>query len=267
MKNLNIIAFLCLSIFVISCQREVDIDLNSSDKKLIIEGNVSNEDTSVVVRLTKSGGYGKNTSYEVINNATVQLTTNGTTYNIPYTSDGYYKFSGITPVTNQKFEVSIFYDDNTYKASTIFPKKVKTQLIGGLSDGIYGYLQNFQLEFEAGNSFVRIKSNANTETNPGSFYNLNEFINMNAGETFEANQYVSKNSNDSPYFLPGDSITTKTFSIDSTTYAYFLEYQEATEGDILFSRNPYNPTNNFNEQDVYGYFGSYQVTSIKSYIP
>lgn len=270
MKNLNITSFFILIISLTSCTREFDFDVDSIDKKLVIEGNISNENIPVVIRITKSGGYGDDATYDPVDNASITLNVDGSTYMIPNTGDGYYKFSGITPIEGKTYSLTVVHKNKTYTTSTIFPLKVKSSLTGGIIDGIYGYLHRLDLKFKKGDSFVRVKSHVNDHAIIGNFYDLEEHYEMYDGETIERTQYIQKlkdgNINNPQFFFPGDSVTTKVYSIDKRTFAYFLEYQDATGGDILFSTTPYNPASNFNQYGVYGYFGSYQVSTVKSYV-
>ena len=76
-------------LFLVSCEKEIDIDYHDADMRYVVEGYVSN--TGTTVRISHTQPMDDNTTDSDISNATVTLTADdGTQISIPYKSNGYY---------------------------------------------------------------------------------------------------------------------------------------------------------------------------------
>lgn len=272
MKKLNIIACILIVLFATGCRRELDANDIKFDQKIVIEGNVTNGEDAVVIRVTKSGGIQQTSKFDKVNTATVSVEVDGVAHNISGTGEGYYRYDGFTPVAGKRYNLTVKVSGKTYTASTIFPDKIDATLISSDS-GMYSSnnrIQKIAVEYNAGDNYIRIKDKVNEAELNGDFYNMYSKKNKVAGDTSHIFNHVYKYdpvNPDLPYpFLPGDSIVSQICSIDKVTFEYFEKWLEAKDQGLL-DYNPFNPKNNFNETDVYGYFGSSNVTTVKYYVP
>lgn len=122
MKKFISYIILVLSFTFISCEEVVDVDLNSSEPKLVIDASIKwekgtsgNEQT---IRLTTTGDYFNNT-VPVANGATITVTdSNNTVFNfIENGLTGNYKCSNFNPIINETYTLSVVYNGQTYTAT------------------------------------------------------------------------------------------------------------------------------------------------------
>jgi len=122
MKKLITYFILVISFAFISCEEVVDVDLNSSEPKLVIDASIKwekgtsgNEQT---IRLTTTGDYFNNT-VPVANGASITVTdSNNTVYN--FVEDGLtgnYKCTNFYPIINETYTLSVVYNGQTYTAT------------------------------------------------------------------------------------------------------------------------------------------------------
>ena len=74
MKNIFLII---ISLFlVISCEREIDLNLEDQSGNIVIEANVTDQAGPYTVRITKSVSFTQSNSYPRVENAQVTLSDN-----------------------------------------------------------------------------------------------------------------------------------------------------------------------------------------------
>ena len=142
--------FPTLLIFValISCQKEIDVDLNDADPKVVIEANYIGTDSLVRVRVTQTSSYFDSNPSPVIDNAVVSIVDQfgvGTT--IPSIGNGYYELTNYIPNYNTIYTLNVQTADLTlYTAQCFLPSPVQLQPIveqyfpPGLFSGDGGYV-------------------------------------------------------------------------------------------------------------------------------
>ena len=119
MKTVIKYLIVVISFAFISCEDVVDVDLNNSEPKLVIDasikwekGTTGNEQT---IRLTTTGDYFNN-AVPVANGAIVTITDSSNTI---YTfiedgTTGNYKCTNFNPVINETYTLSVTYKGQTY---------------------------------------------------------------------------------------------------------------------------------------------------------
>lgn len=124
MKNITIITFLTLLIFS-SCEKVIDVTLPSIEPKLVIDAafEVYFDENPVtaktVVKLSLSADYFDETIPAALN-ANVVLTnkTNNTIISfVDVNNDGNYQSSNFIPEDNIEYELTIIYENETYKGT------------------------------------------------------------------------------------------------------------------------------------------------------
>ena len=127
MKN-KIYLMLVAALLVAGCEKEIPLDTEGIEPKVVVTGNVV-AGKALDVHLTYSrlifGWHdpGEDYTFDVINNATVSLVANGVAMGGTLRDSGYYEF-GYVPQTGDTLELKVSvpgYDD--LAASTIIPHK------------------------------------------------------------------------------------------------------------------------------------------------
>jgi hypothetical protein len=153
MKKLSIYFILFLSIITVSCEEVVDVDLNKSEPKLVIDasikwekGTTGNEQT---IRLTTTGDYFNNT-VPVANGAIVTITdSNAIIYS--FLEDGLtgnYKCTNFNPVLNEVYTLSVSYKGQNYTSTDkLYPVPTITTIEQDLN-GITGNEIELKFNFQ-----------------------------------------------------------------------------------------------------------------------
>lgn len=87
MKNMRTYLFFLLSISLIACKEELEVDIPASESIVVVEAQVTNEVDSSYVKLTKTVSYYSTQQYPAITDAVV--TVNNVTFN--HVANGVYK--------------------------------------------------------------------------------------------------------------------------------------------------------------------------------
>lgn len=123
MKNIVRLLFVfILAIFQISCEDVVDVNVNSSEPKLVIDasikwqkGTLGNEQT---IKLSTTTGY-FNETIPTVSGATVFIINSvGTVFNFEEsTTLGTYNCSTFQPIINENYTLTVIVDGNTYTST------------------------------------------------------------------------------------------------------------------------------------------------------
>lgn len=260
---------LASSTLLVGCLKEIDINTFSVEKKVVIEGNISNDKSSVLVKVSWTGEVTKTSDFLMNNDAKVKVIVDGTTHNIPFKGDGIYSSNNIIPEVGKEYKLIVEVGKETYTAKTVFPAAVNSTLVSSGLTEYSTHRQKIALTFPAGDSYVRFQSSVNRIYLSEREFDLGSYQDHNTGDTLHMHEYILKEpelgSYDYTNYLPGDTFFTTIHTLDKATHNYFFQMNEAIyQADVpsLISTPPYNPVNNFDQTEVYGYFGAYQVTEI-----
>ena len=262
-------AVLGVSVFS-SCEKELDIPIQASEPRLVVEGSIAN-DQQPVVALTKTIGFFDKIeleSIEFVDDAKVWVTDMVTQQRIeliPITIDPitFYTISPSDPlfsdfekgVTNRSYKLEIDYENQIYSSVTTIPA------CDGVDSLYFKKLPRFEPE-----DFYQLVSLFTDPDTPGNFYKyftkrngngINDqgffepftsrfddiFIN---GKTLPADLFLGFNDSDTvinefgekrSYSQPGDTIVVKLSAMDADVYDFYktLEFAEGSVGNPFSS--------------------------------
>jgi hypothetical protein len=141
---INKITILIILITTFSCQEVVDVDLETSQERLVIEalikwenGTTGNEQT---IKLTKTSSFYNNQAIYAIG-ATVKVKNTTTIEEFIFTesTNGIYQTNSFVPILNNDYELTITYNNETYQGvSTLFEAPeilgITQSIDGGFTD-------------------------------------------------------------------------------------------------------------------------------------
>lgn len=153
MKTIIKYFFLAISFAFISCEDVVDVDLNKSEPKLVIDASIKWEKGTTgneqIIRLTTTGDYFNNT-VPVANGAIVTITdSNSIVYNfIEEGTTGNYKCTNFNPVINEVYTLSVIYNGQIYTSTDkLYPVPTITTIEQDLN-GITGNEIELKFNFQ-----------------------------------------------------------------------------------------------------------------------
>jgi len=251
--------------FSLGCEQVIDIDLNDSDPKLVIEGSLSESPGRIEVKVSKTANYFGKEPVERISDAKVTLRTgSGRTYLVPPAGEGIYQLSRLEIRNQLTYTVTVEAGGEQYVAqSTLWPRVRIDSLTTVYNDGFtfFGKGYNVYLYFQEPSDFenyYRLKIYINGELQSGS----DDYIFFD--DRNNNGQYLQLRIRNRTYDK-GDTVTYELVSLDKGAYDYFRQLDE------LMSINPgsaapSNPVSNFSNGAL-GYFSAWSSDKESIVIP
>ncbi len=255
----TIITFFSILFLFTSCEDVIDIELNSIEPKLVIDGSITDETNSCVISLSKSGDYFEPGIYPTVSEATVSvIDQSGTKSYFEERQPGVYVSDNLRGIENTAYTLTVIAEGKEYEANVVMPKKVN---ISSLS---YQETPQF-MEFTGGylvlchlydpidvENFYRMK-----------VYNINDDLEGNKSLYLFDDSFVDGNEVvllwDTEQFMPQDTIVVELQTLDESTYDYYLTLQSIRENNFIGNANPADPETNISNGAL-GYFGAYTVS-------
>jgi hypothetical protein len=117
--------FLIVTLMILSsCTEVIDIDLNSSDPQIVIEGSVSTKGESVV-KIAKSVNFDESNDFPKVQNAIVELSDNlGNSEILVESSEGIYSTTSLGGVEGRTYSLTVQTDDKYLESVSTIPNHV-----------------------------------------------------------------------------------------------------------------------------------------------
>jgi hypothetical protein len=250
-KNIALI-LLTITLFT-SCQKVVDIDLNSASPKYVIEGGLNdNWGEPCRVKITKTSNFSDDNNFDGIENATVTISDNtGQVVVLPYKADGVYETNTMKGVSGRMYNLTVKIGNETFSATSKMPSPVTMDTIYpydfiGFGDTIKMAYLDYQDPAGVKNyyRFVLTLNNVVKETiyaSDDQYYDGKRgsaYINyFNGEETIKAN----------------DSVDIEMQCIDADVYNFFFTLEQTINQSAAA---PTNPVSNISGGAL-GYFSAY----------
>lgn len=264
MKKYILIPFVLL--FLISCEKVIDIDLNQSNPRFVIEGNLSNEAGESKVRISKTLNFDETTAFPAISGALVTITDNllNQIDTLTETSLGIYFKAGLVGIEGHTYTMMVNIENEIYTAVSTMPFSVNLDSlvqenlagsgIGGGGPGGSGGPGNPGGDHDY-ETIIQITPHYTDPVNSENFYQFE----VTRNDTLVDDVFIRNDVgfNGSSSHLPlrvkadkGDVVTIDLQSIDKTVYNYFFGLNENINQS---SATPANPASNINNGAL-GYF-------------
>lgn len=264
MKNIFLII---ISLFlVISCEREIDLNLEDQSGNIVIEANVTDQAGPYTVRITKSVSFTQSNSYPGVENAQVTLSDNlGQTENLQHIGNGIYQASSFQGQSGRTYTLKVQTDGKEYTSQSKMPEAVEFQgleqdsfMVAGETS--YTLLPIFVDPPALGNRYLFTYS---VNDNPKKYFS--EFSdNVNNGAPNQRPLILPNDDEDEDVKVKvGDKITVKMQCIDDAVYTFYsalLQLSGGGGGGVT----PTNPPSNISNGAL-GYFSAHTV-SVKTIV-
>ena len=251
-----------LSIFsafflLVSCEDVIEIDLDSIEPKLVIEGYVNDLDDSCTIKLSKTGDYFDPGVYPPVSDAFITiLDEQGIEIRLEESEPGLYSSDQIEVKELGSYTLNVQSEGEDYMAEGIIPQKV-------FIDSIAYEIPPLIYEFEEGYMITCYLQD------PAEYRNYYRMIVFRKGEvSSESSKYIFNddfmNGNmifmpwELEEFFPQDTVVVELQTLDKSTYDYYFTLN-SLGGGLFGASNPSNPETNLSN-DALGYFGAYTVS-------
>lgn len=236
-----------------SCTKVIDVNIDNAPARVVINGYI-NDNTSAVVKLSKSVELDQNNTFPGLSGATVTIADDkGNTETLAEKTPGVYSGSIITGEPGHTYTLTVVAEGTTYTATSTMPKPV-----------VIDSLSTRNIRFGEQQQFVEV----NYQDPVGLGDNYRAVLRINDSlipDIFvEDDKYTDGNPRQALLFSPnyelktGDIVDVEVSSIDKNVYEYLLQLIEAGGNSNLAS--PANPATNI-KGGALGYFSA-QTSSV-----
>jgi hypothetical protein len=255
----KILPLIILSVSFFSCQKVIDINLNDSDPKTVIEAKLHEGENDFVVKISETINYFEPEQIPAIKDAKVTLTdASGNATILTNNNDGTYTAENYNAVANQSYSLKVELANGVvHTASSFMPKVIQ------VLDVLFIYEEATAFGAEGFVPYCVFQDPANEEN----FYRLILSVNgiakdgLNDMFLFD-DKLVAGNLITIPLFSErlslNDTVTMELVSMDKKTYIYLTTLQQTLNSGN--SAAPANPNTNLTG-DVLGYFGAFSSSS------
>jgi len=127
MKNINSIIHIAILVFSLSsCEKVIDLDINTIDPVIVVDGQVTNSLTEgSIVKLSTTNKVNSDNKIVPLKGATVTIQEdNGTIYTLPEVSNGVYRNAGLVGISGKTYHLKVVTNGVTLTSSSTMPKMV-----------------------------------------------------------------------------------------------------------------------------------------------
>jgi hypothetical protein len=252
-SHLTGLLFLSILLFT-SCEKVIDVNVRDADKKLVIEGVLTDQSGDCLVKISRTKSLSSTNDFDGVSGASVQIRdNNGTVVQLRETAAGQYR-SDLMGTPGSSYELTVNLGGQTYTAVSRMPTSIAIDSLYVSEMDMMGkrqFVTNvvFTDPIEAGNAY-RLVQYVNEVKNK-------MFIVLKDDVTNGRKNTVSF-FNDSDELKKGDRIRVQLQSIDPAVYTYWYSLWRGSTGEGN-STSPANPVTNVRGGSL-GYFSAQAVT-------
>lgn len=269
----GIVAILISFSGLISCQKVINLDLNSASPQLVVEANISDGQGPYFVRLSKTVNFDEVTAIPPVTNATVEISDSisGTRETLTELNNGVYWTSLLKGIPGHKYRLIINTEGKVYEAISGMPfpagslkldikREVDDDSFGGSGSPAFQYRVNYEINdpAEYTNYYRFVIYHKNRQLSSRRVFD-DQFHN---GKII-ADDFILRDTID---FDPGDTVRIELQNIDKNTYNFFRTLRAGAGGVGFLSASPSNPISNISNNGL-GYFSAYSRNSGYIIIP
>jgi hypothetical protein len=270
MKNIPLVynklaafIFVIISIVSISCEKVVDIDLNSSSPRIVIEGSISDQAGPYVVTLSQTVNFDETNVFPPMSGANIVLSDNvGNSESLIETLPGIYKTSSMRGLPGRTYTLAVTADGQEYIAVSTMPNPVRIDYLT-VQDQNFGrnQMKVINVQFRDPHDiknyyrFVEVKNKVEQK-----------FIFLYDDRVQDGSAITSSLFADEDTLQTGDTVIVWLQCIDKGVFDYFRTMRQASGGGGPQAASPANPLSNFTNGAL-GYFNAYAVRGDRIIIP
>jgi len=270
MKNIKSLLFIALAtVLFTSCEKVVDIDLETSKSKPVVEGLVADQPGMSYVKITMSSAYFDVQQQATVSGAEVEITDgNGVKTIFSETTAGnYMPPAGFVGHVNQSYSLKIVTHGTTLVAHSFMREvteieSIKTKFFDdnnseGKEKGYYAYVSFYEIPGLGDSYKIDLYSNGKSLVQRPNdlFYFEDKYIDGGHAVDWEFAQKLQK----------GDTITMKMYSLTEEGYSFYDALYLVAEAGGMFGKNPANVPTNI-QGDAFGYFGASAINTMSAIV-
>jgi len=255
-KKYGVLYIFLAASFLCSCEKVIDLNLETTTPKIVIEGIFTDLNVRHTVSISSTVDFDASNAKQPVSGATVSLKEeNGPTIIFTEQGPGNYISTRYKGIPGKKYTLTVISKGQTYIATSIMPLAVPIKSLNQTELSFFGETRKF------------VQVNYQDPAGIPNFYYNRLFVNKFKRSTFylESDRFndgkLVKNTifNDEPDLVIGDTVRVQMLTIDQNVYKYLFSITQIN-GNGGPPTAPANPTSNFNNGAL-GYFSASTLTT------
>lgn len=238
---------------LLSCKKVIQLNLKDAGQMLVIEGTVTNLNSTQSVKLSKSVAITDGSNFPAVSGAAVTITVDGKAYTLKENYPGMYVTTALKGQPTKTYQLKVVSDGQTYTAASTMPSQVKIDSLNlnvtTIVNKDYQSAMVYYRDPATVSNYYRFILTVNGIRSKNYFVYNDELTNGR-----EVNHDLRDNDLN---LLSGDVVNVEMQCIDKNVYQYWngLSQNENRGGA---STTPANPVSNISNGAL-GYFSAHTV--------
>lgn len=266
MKKLLFFGLFSLSLF--ACEKEISVDLNTADPKIVVEATLNDQESLATVKLSKTVNFSDPNAYPAVSGAEVVISDNaGNSWICSETASGIYQNTQLLGVVDRTYTLSIKTSDGQlFTASSTLPAPVAVDSFSIVESTFPGANNDTTTYFV----IPRYLDPIGVQNNYRFIQSLNGAKDLTI--IVRNDNVFAGTVNEQPLFSQeleihsGDVLDIEMMGIDRGVYDYFFSLNQSIGSGPDASGVPSNPVSNI-RGGALGYFSAFSVQKFTVVIP
>lgn len=267
MKKLLLAGLTSIFLFT-SCEKVIDVDLNKTEKKYVIEAVLTDVPGTAKVLLTQTKDFDQNNDFVGVSGAIVSITENsGAPVILNETSAGVYQLNTLSGTSGKRYTLNVSINGKVFTAISHMPVKVTLDSIFVTDELLFTDTRKivntvYQDPAGRGNNY-RFLQYVNTKRINQIIVNNDDYT--DGRKVINRLFYFPDDDQDSLKIKSGDNIKVEMQCIDEPAYKYWFSLDRSSTGGSN-QATPSNPVSNI-QGGALGYFSAHTLQSRSMIVP
>ena len=237
------ISTILLGIFLLGCEKEIQLALDPNQSLLVIDGGITDEAGPYYIKLSKSNSISASSNFLAVTNALVIVKDNlGQIDTLKHEREGKYKTNKIKGIYGNTYYLEVQVADKKYSGESTMPQKValdslRINPLAVNGETRYNVIPVYADPIQLGNSYRFIQKI--NDTLDQTFHVFND--NLNNGKV---NQRPLRGGSDSLEVKLKDTVAVEMQCITRPTYLYYYTLYQQSGAGPGGGTTPANPPSN-----------------------
>ncbi len=255
MKRIIYIAI--FSILLISCEEVIELELNSTDPQIVIEGTITNQPGPYTIKITQTTDYFNPEEYPKVSYAVVNITdSEGNFETLLETEPGVYQTSSFQGIEGRTYELYVNINGEEFTASSYLPPITPIDSLD---------YEDAPRPDNSSNEYM-ITCYFHDQVDVENYYSIKLYKNSVVSKKYFLIDDLLLDGKNIDYgriedeIKLNDEVVIELMNIDANVYDYYNTLSSILSTRGMSSSTPANPTSNISNGAL-GFFGAYSYTS------
>jgi hypothetical protein len=265
------LSLLLMSALAVSCEKEIDLQLQGVEKKYVIEGTVTDQEEGSHVWVSRTKDFAEDNSRVGVSGAVVEISDGNTSYVLQEGENGHYAIPVLKGIPGTTYHLSVQIGTDRFSASSTMPKPVSMDSLYIRREFLFDEMENLPtIDFTdpAGErNYYRFVLYVNEIKKRDIFVYDDDMIDGNPQSI--SLFYLGDGKEDADprndKINSGDRVRVQMLCTDASVYKYFYSLTNGATGNPNGAA-PANPVSNF-QGGALGYFSAHTLQQQETRVP